>query len=160
MTRGTEFIYVDCVSMMKGANVPVPMSAVRIELGWQSGPGVPDADASALLLAGGKVRSDNDFVFYNQPQHPSGAVRHEGKQPGPTVLDTLSVNLAQLEPQIETVVIAASSDSGTFGQFQCLAIAIGAHQSALPVKRDVGPVVERNGQWGRVALVGHGRRAA
>lgn len=110
--------------MMKGANVPVPMSAVRIELGWQSGPGVPDADASALLLVGGKVRSDADFVFYNQPQHPSGAVRHEGKQQGPTVLDTLSVNLAGVEPQIETVVIAASSDGGTFGQFHGLYVRV------------------------------------
>ncbi|MET7773625.1 TerD family protein [Nocardia sp. NPDC005366] len=109
---------------MKGANVPVPMSAVRIELGWQSGPGVPDADASALLLVGGKVRSDNDFVFYNQPQHPSGAVRHEGKQQGPTVVDTLSVNLDRLEQPIETVVIAASTDGGTFGQFRGLYVRV------------------------------------
>ena len=39
-------------------------------------PGVPDADASALLLVAGKVRSDSDFVFYNQPVHASDAVRH------------------------------------------------------------------------------------
>ncbi|KAA8888642.1 stress protein [Nocardia colli] len=106
--------------MTKGANVAVPQSAVRIELGWQSGPGVPDADASALLLVAGKVRNDSDFVFYNQPVHPSGAVRHEGKQQGPTVLDVLSANLGQVEPQIETIVIAASADGGTFGQFHGL----------------------------------------
>ncbi|MFQ6330474.1 TerD family protein [Nocardia sp. CWNU-33] len=110
--------------MMKGANVPVPMSAVRIELGWQSGPAVPDADASALLLVSGKVRSDGDFVFYNQPAHASGAVRHEGKQQGPVVLDTLSVNLAQVESQIDTIVIAASSDGGTFGQFHGLYVRV------------------------------------
>jgi len=110
--------------MMKGANVAVPMSAVRIELGWQSGPGVPDADASALLLVGGKVRSDSDFVFYNQPGHPSGAVRYEGKQRGPTVLDVLSVQLSGVEPQVERIVIAASSDGGTFGQFQGLYVRV------------------------------------
>ncbi|MFI7671885.1 TerD family protein [Nocardia sp. NPDC049526] len=110
--------------MMKGANVAVPMSSVRVELGWQSGPGVPDADASALLLVSGKVRSDNDFVFYNQPNHPSGAVRHEGKRPGPTVIDTLSVNLGQVEAQIDTIVIAASADGGTFGQFQGLYVRV------------------------------------
>ena len=110
--------------MMKGANVAVPMSSVRVELGWQSGPGVPDADASALLLVSGKVRSDSDFVFYNQPNHPSGAVRHEGKRPGPTVIDTLSVNLAQVESQIDTIVIAASADGGTFGQFQGLYVRV------------------------------------
>ncbi|NEW41326.1 stress protein [Nocardia cyriacigeorgica] len=106
--------------MMKGANVAVPLAAVRVELGWRSGPGVPDADASALLLAGGKVRSDNDFVFYNQPTHPSAAVRHEGKQQGTTVLDVLEVQLDRVEPQIDSIVIAASADGGTFGQFRGL----------------------------------------
>ncbi|MEU4651021.1 TerD family protein [Nocardia fluminea] len=110
--------------MMKGANVAVPASAVRVELGWQSGPGVPDADASALLLAGAKVRSDDDFVFYNQAVHPSGAVRHEGKQQGHIVVDALSVNLGQVEPQIETIVLAASADGGTFGQFHGLYIRV------------------------------------
>lgn len=110
--------------MMKGANVAVPASVVRVEVGWQSGAGVPDADASALLLAGAKVRSDDDFVFYNQAVHPSGAVRHEGKQQGPTVIDALSVNLAQVEPQIETIVLAASADGGTFGQFHGLYIRV------------------------------------
>ena len=69
--------------MLKGANTPVPAQQVRVELGWRSGPGVPDVDASALLLASGKVRSDADFVFYNQPAHASGAVRHEGKRTAP-----------------------------------------------------------------------------
>lgn len=110
--------------MMKGANVAVPASVVRVEVGWQSGAGVPDADASALLLAGAKVRSDDDFVFYNQAVHPSGAVRHEGKQQGPTVIDALSVNLTQVEPQIETIVLAASADGGTFGQFHGLYIRV------------------------------------
>ncbi|MFC4373166.1 TerD family protein [Nocardia halotolerans] len=110
--------------MMKGANVAVPAAAVRVELGWQAGAGVPDADASALLLAGTKVRSDDDFVFYNQATHPSGAVRYEGKQQGPTVVDVLSVHLAQVEPQIEKIVLAASADGGTFGQFSGLYIRV------------------------------------
>ncbi|WP_278266015.1 TerD family protein [Nocardia sp. AG03] len=110
--------------MMKGANVAVPAASVRVELGWSAGAGVPDADASALLLAGAKVRSDDDFVFYNQAVHPSGAVRHEGKQQGATVVDTLSVNLAQVEAQIETIVLAASADGGTFGQFRGLYIRV------------------------------------
>ncbi|GHH81110.1 hypothetical protein GCM10018781_63000 [Kitasatospora indigofera] len=100
----------------KGANVPLDAAGVRVELGWQGGPGVPDADASALLLAGGKVRSDDDFVFYNQPQDASGAVRHLGKQQLPGgVVDTLTVSLAALEPAVQTVLLAASSDGGTFG---------------------------------------------
>ncbi|MFJ6215924.1 TerD family protein [Streptomyces sp. NPDC092296] len=100
----------------KGANVPVEVAAVRVVLGWRPGAGVPDADASALLLAGGKVRTDADFVFYNQPRDASGAVRHEGKQTtADGVADTLAVDLAAVEPAVETVVLAASSDGGPFG---------------------------------------------
>ncbi|MGW3728809.1 TerD family protein [Streptomyces sp. NPDC000851] len=111
--------------MPKGSNVPVPTTALRVELGWRSGPGVPDTDASALLLAGGKVRSDADFVFYNQPQHTSGALRHEGKrEAGGGVTDTLLVDLARMEPAIETVVVAASADGGAFGQVPGLYIEV------------------------------------
>ncbi|MEV6575179.1 VWA domain-containing protein [Streptomyces sp. NPDC051577] len=101
-------------SLSKGANLPVPASSVRAVLGWSAGPGVPDVDASALLLAGdGRVRSDGDFVFYNQPRHSSDAVRHLGKQPG---ADSLRVDLTALEPGIERVVLCASADGGSFGQ--------------------------------------------
>lgn len=113
------------MSMQKGANVPVPTTTVRVELGWRAGQGVPDADASALLLVAGKVRSDDDFVFYNQPAHPSGAVRHEGKRTqGTEVRDTLSVDLNAVEPQIETVVVAASADGGTFGRIPGLHVRV------------------------------------
>ncbi|MGW0392640.1 VWA domain-containing protein [Streptomyces sp. NPDC003042] len=101
-------------TLSKGANLPVPASSVRAVLGWSAGPGVPDVDASALLLTGsGRVRSDGDFVFYNQPRHSSDAVRHLGKQPG---ADALDVDLAALEPDIERVALCASADGGTFGQ--------------------------------------------
>ncbi|MGW0329220.1 TerD family protein [Nocardia sp. NPDC003183] len=153
--------------MMKGANVAVPASAVRVELGWQSGPGVPDADASALLLAGAKVRSDDDFVFYNQAVHPSGAVRHEGKQQGHTVVDALSVNLGQVEPQIETIVLAASADGGTFGQFHGLYIRVIDTATGAEVARFdssgattetafvLGELYRRQGAW-KFRAVGQG----
>jgi tellurite resistance protein TerA len=113
------------MSMRKGSNLQVPTTALRVELGWRAGPGVPDADASALLLVSGRVRGDGDFVFYNQPVHPSGAVRHEGKRDlGGQVTDTLLVDLARVEPAIETVVVAASADGGTFGQVQGLYIRV------------------------------------
>ncbi|MEV4209375.1 TerD family protein [Nocardia salmonicida] len=153
--------------MMKGANVVVPASAVRVELGWQSGQGVPDADASALLLAGAKVRSDDDFVFYNQAVHPSGAVRYEGKQQGQTVVDALSVNLGQVEPQIETIVLAASADGGTFGQFRGLYIRVIDTANGAEVARFdssgattetafvLGELYRRQGAW-KFRAVGQG----
>ncbi|GAA2106107.1 TerD family protein [Actinomadura alba] len=114
------------MSMQKGTNVPVPVAKVTVELGWQQAPGTPDADASALLLtATGKVRSDTDFVFYNQPSHGSGAVRHQGKrQDGGAMRDVLAVDLSTVEQQIQTVVVAASTDGGTFGQLRGLYVRV------------------------------------
>ncbi|ACV77069.1 stress protein [Nakamurella multipartita DSM 44233] len=113
-------------SMVKGSNLPVPVPAVRCLLRWSAGPGVPDVDASALLVGEhGKVRDDRDFVFYNQPGHPSGAVRHEGKRTGgAATTDSLSVDLSRLEPAVDRVVIAASADGGTFGQVPGLSLSV------------------------------------
>ncbi|MFE4452153.1 TerD family protein [Streptomyces sp. NPDC056796] len=113
------------MTMQKGTNVAVPAQDVRVELGWRTAPGTPDVDASALLLVAGRVRDDADFVFYNQPQHASGAVRHEGKRTaGDTVTDSLAVDLARIEPAIDRVVVAASADGGTFGQVAGLHVRI------------------------------------
>ncbi|MFF8794908.1 TerD family protein [Streptomyces globisporus] len=111
--------------MQKGTNVPVPAGAVRVELGWHAAPGAPDVDASALLLMAGKVRSDADFVFYNQPAHASGAVRHEGKRTAPDgVTDTLLVDFGKVEPGIERIVVAASADGGNFGRVSGLYVRV------------------------------------
>ncbi|MEV0750165.1 TerD domain-containing protein [Streptomyces sp. NBC_01220] len=114
------------MTMLKGTNVPVAAQAVRVELGWRAAPGTPDVDASALLLLGsGKVRSDADFVFYNQPAHASGAVRHEGKRTAAgAATDTLAVDLARVEPAVDRVVLAASADGGSFGRVSGLYVRI------------------------------------
>ncbi|MFD8235971.1 TerD family protein [Streptomyces sp. NPDC059696] len=126
--------------MMKGSNTPVPTAELRVELGWRAGAGVPDADASALLLTSGKVRSDADFVFYNQPRHASGAIRHEGKRTTDgRVTDTLVVDLARVEPAIETVVLAASADGGSFGQVPGLYIEVQDAAHGHPVARFDNP---------------------
>ncbi|MFF4586239.1 TerD family protein [Streptomyces sp. NPDC001388] len=154
--------------MPKGSNTPVPTTALRVELGWRPGPGVPDADASALLLAGGKVRSDADFVFYNQPAHSSGAVRHEGKRAtGDRVTDTLVVDLARVEPTIETIVLAASSDGGTFAQLPGLYVEVrDAARDTVAARFDstgatvetafvLGEFYRRQGSW-KFRAVGQG----
>ncbi|AQS72368.1 TerD family protein [Streptomyces pactum] len=154
--------------MSKGSNTPVPTTALRVELGWRSGPGVPDADASALLLVGGRVRSDADFVFYNQPAHSSGAVRHEGKRDaGGRVTDSLLVDLARVEPAIETVILAASSDGGPFGKVPELYIEVrDAARNTVAARFDnpgatvetafvLGEFYRRQGAW-KFRAVGQG----
>jgi len=154
--------------MPKGSNVPVPTTALRVELGWRPGPGVPDADASALLLVDGKVRTDADFVFYNQPTHSSGAVRHEGKNnAGGRMTDTLLVDLARVEPAVDRVVLAASADGGTFGQVPDLYIEVrDAAQNTVVARFDstgatvetafvLGEFYRRQGAW-KFRAVGQG----
>ncbi|MDV9187939.1 TerD family protein [Streptomyces sp. SR27] len=103
-------------AMLKGSNVPLDTAAVRAVLRWTPGPGVPDVDASALLLGpAGRVRSDEDFVFYNQPRHPSGLVRRlPKKRDSGGLTDTVEADLGGLDVSVDRVVIAASSDGGTF----------------------------------------------
>ncbi|MBQ0996539.1 TerD family protein [Streptomyces sp. RK62] len=153
--------------MSKGSNVPVPATALTVELGWHSAPGTPDVDASALLLVGGKVRSDDDFVFYNQPAHASGAVRHEGKTTaGAQVTDRLLVDLPRVEPSIETVILAASADGGAFGQVPGLYIEVRDARGTVVARFDstgatvetafvLGEFYRRQGAW-KFRAVGQG----
>ncbi|MFE4613714.1 TerD family protein [Streptomyces niveus] len=156
------------MSMLKGANVPVTAPSVRVELGWRSAPGTPDVDGSALLLKAGKVRSDADFVFYNQATHASGAVRHDGKGTGPgTVTDTLSVDLGRVEADIDRIVVAASADGGNFGQVPGLYVRLLDAASGAEVARYdsqdatvetafvLGELYRRQGAW-KFRSVGQG----
>ncbi|MFJ9526042.1 TerD family protein [Streptomyces sp. SID5594] len=103
-------------TMLKGSNVPVDAVAVRAVLRWTPGTGVPDVDASALLLGtSGRVRSDEDFVFYNQPRHPSGLVRRLPKRSvADGLTDTVEADLGGLDASVDQVVIAASTDGDAF----------------------------------------------
>ncbi|MET9206252.1 TerD family protein [Streptomyces bacillaris] len=111
-------------TMLKGSNVQVDAMAVRAVLRWTPGADVPDVDASALLLgSSGRVRSDEDFVFYNQPRHPSGSVRRLPKRSIPEGLtDTIEADLGALDGSVDQVVIAASSDGAAFASVPDLRI--------------------------------------
>ncbi|MGF2208891.1 TerD family protein [Streptomyces albidoflavus] len=111
-------------AMLKGSNVPLDATAVRAVLCWAAAPDVPDVDASALLLADdGRVRSDEDFVFYNQPRHPSGAVWRLGKRRvSEGLTDTLQADLAGLEPQVRRILLVASTDELPFERVPSLRI--------------------------------------
>ncbi|KUM81056.1 TerD family protein [Streptomyces sp. ISL-22] len=103
-------------AMLKGSNVPLEATTVRAVLRWTPGQGVPDVDASALLLGpDGRVRSDEDFVFYNQPRHPSGKVWRLGKKRLTEGLtDTIQTDLAGVEPGVGQILLVASADGVAF----------------------------------------------
>ncbi|WP_217577173.1 TerD family protein, partial [Streptomyces sp. GbtcB7] len=73
------------------------------------GQGVPDVDVPALLLGpDGRVRSDEDFAFYNQPRHPSGKVWRLGKNRGAEGHpDTIQTDLAGDESSVGQILLDA-----------------------------------------------------
>jgi stress response protein SCP2 len=113
-------------AMLKGSNVPLKATTVRAVLRWTPGQGVPDVDASALLLGlDGRVRSDEDFVFYNQPRHPSGKVWRLGKKRvAEGLTDTIQTDLSGVESGVGRILLTASADGVTFDRVRSLTIAL------------------------------------
>ncbi|MEU3196221.1 VWA domain-containing protein [Streptomyces sp. NPDC006996] len=158
-------------SMSKGSNLPVDARVVRVELAWAAGAGVPDIDASALLLTeAGRVRDDGDFVFYNQPRHATGAVTHLGKRSAPgTATDTVEVDLGAVQPAVERIALCASAAGGTFGQVPGLVLRLldagtGAEVARFAMAAGTetafigGELYRRQGKW-KFRAVGQGYAA-
>ncbi|GAA3792874.1 TerD family protein [Streptomyces coacervatus] len=89
--------------MTPGSNIPLPTARVTVDVAAPV-----RLDVSGLLLtADGKVRSDDDFIFYNQPSGPGVTYRSGGgAAPDAIVVDTTAV-----PPGIEKIVVTASPDA-------------------------------------------------
>ncbi|MFD6419742.1 TerD family protein [Streptomyces sp. NPDC060194] len=113
-------------AMLKGSNVPLDATAVRAVLSWTAGPGVPSVDASALLLgADGRVRSEDDFVFYNQPRHPSGLVWRLGQKRTPEgMTDTVQAKLTAIDASVDRVLVVASAEDKPFERVPSLRVTL------------------------------------
>ncbi|MGI5453797.1 TerD family protein [Streptomyces sp. CA-249302] len=89
--------------MTPGSNIPLPTARVTVDVAAPV-----RLDVSGLLLTGdGKVRSDDDFIFYNQPSGPGVTYRSGGG----TAPDAILVDTAALPPGIEKIVVTASPDA-------------------------------------------------
>ncbi|MGC5362657.1 TerD family protein [Streptomyces sp. DT24] len=89
--------------MTPGSNIPLPVARVAVDVAAPV-----RLDVSGLLLtADGKVRSDDDFIFYNQPSGP-GVTHRSG---GGTAPDAIVVDTAAVPPGIEKIVVTASPDA-------------------------------------------------
>ncbi|MFE1440351.1 TerD family protein [Streptomyces sp. NPDC058739] len=89
----------------KGGNTAVGEGPVTAELHAEG----EQVDLSALLVtADGRVRSDDDLVFYNQPEAESGAVRHlPADATGP---ERVEVRPGALPADVDRVVLVGSCD--------------------------------------------------
>ncbi|MFE9483189.1 TerD family protein [Streptomyces spororaveus] len=116
----------------KGANVSLTSlsedaGAVVVSLGWTSATGAGDADVSVLLLdENGKVRSENDFYFYNNPAAADGSVQLLGKTPTSNGdEDRISVDLTAVPEDVARIVVAASQYGGArFGDLDDLRMTV------------------------------------
>ncbi len=90
-------------AMTPGSNIPLAATRVTVDVTAPA-----RLDVSALLLTtDGKVRSDDDFVFYNQPAGP-GVSHRSG---GGTAPDAIVVDTSAVPPGIEKIVVTASPDA-------------------------------------------------
>ncbi|MDX3360415.1 MULTISPECIES: TerD family protein [Streptomyces] len=89
--------------MTPGSNIPLPVTQVTVDVAAPV-----RLDVSGLLLTSdGKVRSDDDFIFYNQPAGPGVSYRSGGG----TAPDAIVVDTAAVPPGIEKIVVTASPDA-------------------------------------------------
>ncbi|MEU6380336.1 TerD family protein [Streptomyces sp. NPDC046909] len=118
--------------MTKGANTALSalsenVGSVIVSLGWSSPAGDGDADVSVLLLGpDGKVRSDADFYFYNNPVAADGSVHLLDKTPTEDGNeDRISFDLTVVAPDVDRVVVAASRYGGAhFGELDDLRVTL------------------------------------
>ncbi len=108
------------VNLSKGGNVNLTkaapgMRAVVVGLGWDARAtdgATFDLDASAFLLsAAGKVRSNLDFIFYNNKRSSCGSVEHGGDNQtgaGDGDDEKVNVNLSNVPAEVDRVAFCVT----------------------------------------------------
>ena len=112
------------ISLQKGGNVNLSkeapgMKKMLVGLGWNLRATDGDAfdlDGSVFLLgAGGKVRSDADFVFYNQNKSSDGSVVHSGDNrtgEGAGDDEAITVELDKVPADVEKLSVCVTIHDG------------------------------------------------
>ena len=173
------------ISLQKGGNVNLSkeapgMKKMLVGLGWSLRATDGDAfdlDGSAFLLgAGDKVRSDADFVFYNQNKSSDGSVVHSGDNrtgEGDGDDEQVKIVLSKIPAEIDKVAIAVTIHEGeqrgqSFGQVSNAFIRIVNEQGGSEIVRYdlsedasvetamiLGEVYRNAGEW-KFRAVGQG----
>ena len=173
------------ISLNKGERLSLDKQApnlkkVLIGLGWdaRATDGVDfDLDASAFMLgADGKVRSEADFIFYNQLKSVCGSVQHTGDNrtgAGEGDDEALMVDLTRVPADVQKIVFTvtiheAEARRQNFGQVGNAFIRlVNAETNAEVARYDLaedastetamifGELYRHNGEW-RFVAVGQG----
>lgn len=108
------------LSLSKGNNLSLTktspgLTVATVGLGWDPRTTAGqqfDLDASAILVAAnGKIRSDADFIFYNQMSTPDGSVVHQGDNrtgAGDGDDEQIVIDLRTVAADVARIVIAVS----------------------------------------------------
>lgn len=148
------------VALQRGQNVKLAgISDIFVQIGWNGA----ELDISAFLLGqSGKVTNDADFVFYNQPAHPSGAAELDGK--------TIRIALNRVPTNIGRVAFSLASfdNSTSFSAVSGLYLGVGGNGSASaymfsPAQSDfasetavvLAEIYRKDGVW-RLKAIGRG----
>jgi tellurium resistance protein TerD len=173
------------ISLSKGGNVSLTKTApgltnILIGLGWDAratdGAGF-DLDASGFLLsASGKVRSDADFIFFNQPASADGSVKHLGDNTtgeGDGDDEQMTVDLSKVPADVDKIAISvtiheAEARKQSFGMVsQAFVRVLNAADNSEIVRYDLsedfsietalvfGEVYRNSGEW-KFRAVGQG----
>lgn len=173
------------ISLQKGGRISLTKEAptlnqVHVGLGWdeRTTDGAEfDLDASAFLLnEQGKVRSDSDFIFYNQLESSDGSVRHTGDNrtgTGEGDDEVLLLDLSRIPADIKKVAFTvtihdAEARHQNFGQVTNAFIRlVNAETNEEVVRYDLteessietalifGEIYRHNDEW-RFSAVGQG----
>ena len=108
------------ISLQKGGNVNLSKEApglkkMTIGLGWDTratdGAGFDLDGAVFLLNTTGKVRSDADFIFYNNLKSADGSIVHSGDNltgAGEGDDETVSIDLSSVPADIDKIVVGVT----------------------------------------------------
>lgn len=161
--------------LQKGGNAPLASEAFEVSVRWKLQSTDAEIDVSAFVLeANGKVRGDEDMVFYNQTALADGSVRMSARnRPAAGGAETcFDIDLRRLRPSAErisfTAVLAdAVARRQSFGSAASLLAVTVRSAGAEAISFDVpvhgmteaalilGDVYRRNGQW-KFRAVGQG----
>lgn len=173
------------VSLSKGGNVSLSKSSpglteLIIGLGWDARAtdgSEFDLDGSAFLLTSlGKVRSDSDFIFYNNLVSIDGSIEHTGDNrtgEGDGDDESIIVHLNKLPSNIDKIAITvtihdAEARKQSFGQvsnafIRCVNAIDGKEIVRFDLTEDMstetamifGEIYRHNGEW-KFRAVGQG----